>query len=265
VAAFLMFFREAFEASMLCSILATYLILIGQRDRIRDIWTGVFAAVVASLIAGVAIYSTVHNYEGTPLELQIEGISYFLAFGMLTYMAVSMKKNGNLVEELESRIDSAIKTGSKFAIVGFTFLAVFREGLEMVVFMIPLTSITDPVLNIVLGVLGIISGSVTGYLIYVLGKKINVKYFFNLSTFLLVIFAAGFLVSGIGEFQQLGWLPFGNETLWDTSSILSSDSAVGHLLHALVGYTDKPTSLQVISYVVYLVLIGISSVVRKRT
>ncbi|MED4968328.1 FTR1 family protein [Parageobacillus toebii] len=159
MAAFLMFFREAFEASMLCSILATYLILIGQRDRIRDIWTGVFAAIVASLIAGVAIYSTVHNYEGTPLELQIEGISYFLAFGMLTYMAVSMKKNGNLEEELESRIDSAIKTGSKFAIVGFTFLAVFREGLEMVVFMVPLTSITDPVLNIVLGVLGIISGN----------------------------------------------------------------------------------------------------------
>jgi high-affinity iron transporter len=259
-----MFFREAFEASMLCSILATYLILIGQRDRIRDVWTGVFAAIIASLMAGVAIYSTVQNYEGTSLELQIEGISYFLASGMLTYMAISMKKNENL-EELESRINSAIQTGSKFAIAGFTFLAVFREGLEMVVFMIPLTSITNPVLNIVLGVLGIIVGSVTGYLIYALGKKINVESFFNLSTFLLVIFAAGFFVSGIGEFQQLGWLPFGNETLWDTSSILSSDSAAGHLLHTLVGYTDKPTSLQVIGYVVYLALIGILAIVRKRS
>ncbi|GAJ40826.1 FTR1 family iron permease [Saccharococcus caldoxylosilyticus] len=265
MAAFLMLFREAFEASMLCSILATYLILIGQRDRIRNVWTGIFAAIIASLIAGVAIYSTVQNYEGTSLELQIEGISYLLAFGMLTYMATSMQKNENLKEGLESRIDSAIKTGSKFAIAGFTFLAVFREGLEMVVFMIPLTSITNPVLNIVLGVLGIIAGSVTGYLIYALGKKINVKYFFNLSTFLLVIFAAGFLVSGIGEFQQLGWLPFGNETLWDTSSILSSDSAAGHLLHALVGYTDKPTSLQVIGYVVYLALIGILAIARKRS
>ncbi|MGA9174232.1 MAG: FTR1 family protein, partial [Thermoactinomyces sp.] len=129
--------------------------------------------------------------------------------------------------------------------------------------MIPLTSINNPVLNIVLGVLGIMVGSVIGYLIYALGKNINVKYFFNLSNFLLVIFAAGFLVSGIGEFQQLGWLPFGNETLWDTSSILSSDSAAGHLLHALAGYTEKPTSLQVISYFVYLVLIGIMSIVRK--
>jgi high-affinity iron transporter len=179
-------------------------------------------------------------------------------------MATWIKKNENLKEELESRIDSAIKTGSKFAIVGFTFLAVFREGLEMVVFMIPFASITNRVLNIVLGVLGIMVGSVIGYLIYALGKKINVKYFFNLSNFLLIIFASGFLVSGIGEFQQLGWLPFGNETLWDTSSILSSDSAVGHLLHALAGYIDKPTSLQAISYFVYLTLIIILSIVRKQ-
>jgi high-affinity iron transporter len=82
-----MFFREAFEASMLCSILATYLIQIGQRDRTRDVWSGIFAAIIASLIAGVAIYSKVHNYEGTSLKLQIEGISYMLTFGMLTYMA----------------------------------------------------------------------------------------------------------------------------------------------------------------------------------
>jgi high-affinity iron transporter len=46
---------------------------------------------------------------------------------------------------------------------------------------------------------------------------------------------------------------------------LSSDSAAGHLLHALVGYTDKPTSLQVISYVVYLALIAIWTKVQKRT
>jgi high-affinity iron transporter len=260
-----MFFREAFEASMLCSILATYLIQTSQRNRIRDVWTGIFAAIIASLIAGVAIYSTLHNYEGTSLELQIEGISYLLAFGMLTYVAAWIKENENLKEELESKIDSAIEMGSKFAIAGFTFLAVFREGLEMVVFMIPLTFITNPVLDIALGVLGIMVGSVLGYLIYALGKKINVKYFFNISTILLVIFAAGFLVSGIGEFQQLGWIPFGNETLWDTSSILSSDSAVGHLLHALAGYTDKPTILQVISYFVYLALIGILVIVRRRT
>ncbi|PLS17453.1 hypothetical protein CVD28_12960 [Bacillus sp. M6-12] len=80
----------------------------------------------------------------------------------------------------------------------------------------------------------------------------------------LVIFAAGFLTSGIGEFQHLGWFPFGHATLWDTSSFLSSESVTGHMLHALIGYTDKPTVLQGLGYVVYLSIIGVLTLKRKK-
>lgn len=264
MAVFLMSFREAFELAMLCSIVATYLIIIGQRDRIRDVWTGIGAATISSIIFGAIIYVTLQHYNGTSLELKIEGISFFLTFSILTYMATWIKKHENVNEELKLKVDTALKTGSKFAIIGLIFLIVFREGIEMVVFMIPLASISEPILNIVLGILGIMCGGFIGYLIYALGKKINVKYIFTILPILLIIFAAGFFVGGIGAFQELGWLTFGNHIIWDTSSIIGSKSTAGHLLHGLAGYTDRPTTLQVFGYFIYLVLVGITLVIRKR-
>jgi high-affinity iron transporter len=36
--------------------------------------------------------------------------------------------------------------------------------------------------------------------------------------------------------------------LWDTSPWLPQDGIVGRVLHALIGYTDRPTELQLITY-----------------
>ena len=41
--------------------------------------------------------------------------------------------------------------------------------------------------------------------------------------------------------------------LWDSSGFLPQDSLIGRLLHTLIGYTDRPTELQVIAYVATLV------------
>ncbi|OMP68336.1 hypothetical protein BTO28_02390 [Domibacillus epiphyticus] len=83
-------------------------------------------------------------------------------------------------------------------------------------------------------------------------EKMNLKHFYNISTFLFVLFAGGFLVSGIGEFQHLGWPSFVKEILWDTSKILNIESEMGHLFHSLFGYTDRSTMLQVTGYIIYL-------------
>jgi high-affinity iron transporter len=38
------------------------------------------------------------------------------------------------------------------------------------------------------------------------------------------------------------------QRLWDSSGWLPQDSVVGRLLHTLIGYTDRPTELQLVAY-----------------
>ena len=40
-----------------------------------------------------------------------------------------------------------------------------------------------------------------------------------------------------------------DRTVWDTSWLLSEGSLFGHLLHTLIGYTERPTELQIVAYI----------------
>lgn len=255
LASFLIFFRESLEASMICSIMLAYLKQIGRRDRFKDVWIGIWAAVVVAIVGGIMVFSTLRNYDGSHLQTKIEGATYFIACGVLTYMTFWMKKQGkNLKKELYAKMDTAMTTGSIFAIAFIAFITVGREGLETVVFMIAIAFNINPIFLTIGAVIGILAGLVLSYVIYVLGRRIHLKHFFDVMGILLMLFAAGLLADGIEDFQQLGWLP-GEHALWNTTSLLSEDSTFGDILHSFFGYADSPTALQVIVYVGFLVIV----------
>lgn len=255
LASFLIFFRESLEASMICSIMLAYLRQIGRRDRFKDVWFGIGGAIVVAIVGGFVVFSTLRNYDGSNLQSKIEGITYFIAAGVLTYMTFWMKKQSrNLKHELHAKMQVALTTGSIFAIAFIAFITVGREGLETVVFMIAIAFHNSPVLLAIGAGIGIISGLALSYAIYVLGRRINLKSFFDTMGALLMLFAAGLLADGVEAFQELGWLPFLQHPLWNTASFLSEDSTFGDILHSFFGYADSPTSLQVLLYVLYLIL-----------
>ncbi|QSO45847.1 FTR1 family iron permease [Alicyclobacillus mengziensis] len=255
LASFLIFFRESLEASMICSIMLAYLKQIGRRDRFKDVWIGIWSAVAVAVIGGVVVFSTLRNYDGSDLQTKIEGTTYFIACGVLTYMTFWMKKQGkNLKNELHAKMNAAISTGSIFAIALIAFITVGREGLETVVFMIAIAFHTNPSMLAMGAAVGVLAGLILSYVIYVLGKRINLKHFFDVMGTLLMLFAAGLLADGIEDFQQLGWLP-GEHALWNTTSILSEDSTFGDILHSFFGYADNPTALQVIFYVCFIAIV----------
>ncbi|MED1203508.1 FTR1 family iron permease [Heyndrickxia acidicola] len=251
---FLIFFRESLEASMICSIMLAYLNQIGKRNRFKDVWIGIWAAIAVAVIGGIVVFSTLRNYDGSNLQTKIEGITYFIACGVLTYMTFWMKKQGrNLKKELHAKMDSAISTGSILAISFIAFITVGREGLETVVFMIAIAFHTNPLMLVLGALLGVIVGLILSYVIYFMGRTINLKYFFDTMGTLLMLFAAGLLSDGIENFQELGWLP-SEHALWNTASLLSEDSTFGDILHSFFGYADSPTPLQIFFYVGFLVV-----------
>ncbi|MCY0900984.1 MAG: FTR1 family protein [Firmicutes bacterium] len=255
LASFLIFFRESLEASLICSIMLAYLKQIGRRDRFKDVWFGIGAAIVVASLGGWVVFSTLRDYDGSRLQNQIEGSTYFIAAGVLTYMTFWMKQQSrNLKKELQARMDVALTNGSLFAIALIAFITVGREGLETVVFMIAIAFQTNPILLTIGAAVGVIAGLSLSYVIYILGRRVNLKHFFDAMGALLMLFAAGLLADGVEAFQQLGWLPFASRPLWNTASVLSENTTAGDILHSFFGYAQSPTGLQILLYVTYLLI-----------
>lgn len=240
---------------MICSIMLAYLKQVGRSDRFRDVWIGVGAAIVVAVVGGVVVYSTLRNYDGSDLQTKIEGITYFIACGVLTYMTFWMKRQGrNMKKELHAKMEAAMSTGSILAIGLIAFITVGREGLETVVFMIAIAFHTSTLLLALGALVGIVAGLILSYFIYVAGKRVNLKHFFDVMGTLLMLFAAGLLANGIEDFQGLGWLP-AQHALWNTATWLSENSTFGDILHSFFGYADQPSAMQVSLYVVYIVVV----------
>ena len=80
-------------------------------------------------------------------------------------------------------------------------------------------------------------------------------YFFTVTNWLVTLLAAGMASQLVGYLQQAGIITVLDETVWDTSAILSERSVVGRVLHTLIGYADQPTAIQVIAYVAVIAFI----------
>jgi len=269
VAGFLITMRESIEAALIIGILLTYLSKVGQKKLRRDIWLGTIAAIIVSIGAAMLFYFVLGGFE--QYEEIIEGFAMVIAALILTWVIIWMMKTGkNIKGELEDRIELTISREKRFGLVFLAFISVLREGIETVLFMVGVVTVETNVWAIIWSsIAGIAVSVVIGIALFWSGQKINLKHFFNITSVILIIFAAGLFAHGIHEFQEIGW--FGSENfffqkvVWDTSAILNdSTMEFGKFLRALVGYQDKPTWLELISYVVYLIGTSIAVILIRR-
>jgi len=260
---FVIFFREGIEASMIVAILLSYLNRLGQRRHFRDVLWGVAAALVLVLVGGVSAFELVRHYEGSNVQTYFETATFLVAATALTYMTFWMQRHARSIgEELERRSDLALSTGARAGLGLLAFQAVGREGLETMVFTLAIvfasskqagTPIHGNLLLLGAG-LGLALALCVAFAIYRMGAKLNLRRFFQVLGVLLMIFAAGLLADAVENLQQLNWLPFGREVLWNSTGLVSEASNTGDVLHSLVGYADRPTLLQVALWTAYVAL-----------
>lgn len=254
-ATFVIFLREGIEASMIVAVLLAYLDKIGQRRHYRDVLAGVGAALVLAGTAGVVIYLTIRSYEGTTVQTVFETVTYLVAATVLTYMTFWMRRHSRTIStELRDRTDAALSGRARGGLFLLAFQAVGREGLETVVFTLAIVFSTSTAGAMTGAGAGLVGALILAFFIYRLGKRINIGAFFTVLGALLMVFAAGLLVDAVEDMQQLGWLPFLSHPLWNTGTLLSEDSALGDILHSFFGYVSRPTPLEVVVWMVYVVV-----------
>ncbi|MHB8329701.1 MAG: FTR1 family iron permease [Acidimicrobiales bacterium] len=255
VATFVIFLREGIEASMIIAILLAYLDRIGQRRHFIDVLSGVGAALVLAGAGGVAAYFTIRTYAGSRVQTIFEASTYLLAAAVLTYMTFWMRNHSRTISsELRARTDSAMSTGARRGLFLLAFQAVGREGLETVVFTLAIVFSTSTRGALLGAALGLVAALGMAFAIYRLGKQVNVAVFFRVVGALLMVFAAGLLVDAVENLQRLGWLPFLTHPLWNSTGLLSENSAFGDVVHSFFGYVSRPTVLELVVWTAYIVL-----------
>jgi len=264
LATFVIFLREGIEASMIVAILLAYLERIQQRRHFRDVFIGVVLAVILAGGGGVAAYYFIGSYDGSNVQTIFETITFVVAAMILTYMTFWMLRNARTISaDLQKRAERAMSRGERLGLGLLSFQAVGREGLETAVFTLAIVFAAQhqgvrgfagsPQGELIGAALGLTAALVLAYGMYHLGKRINLGRFFTVLGAVLMLFAAGLVADTVENLQQLGWVTVGSQTLWNTSHELSEASSIGDVFHSLFGYADRPTVLQAVCYLTYLV------------
>jgi high-affinity iron transporter len=255
IAAALLAFREGLEAALILGIVLSVLRRVGRRDQEKMVWLGAGLAVLLSLAAGVGLYALGISFEGQAEEI-FEGLAMLFAAGVLTWMIFWMDRQGqNIQAELEQDVRRAAAGGGKWAIFSLAFLAVLREGIELALFLTAATFTATAAATVIGGLLGLAAAVLAGWLIFATTTRLNVRAFFQVTSILLIFFAAGLVAHGVHELNEAGWVPAVVEHVWDMNPVLDENSGVGQILKALFGYNGNPSLTEVVAYVGYWIVV----------
>ena len=253
--AFLIMLREGIEAALIVGIVAGFLKQSGHSRLMPKVWLGVALAALMCLGIGYGIHSATGEIPQKEQEFVV-GVIGLVAVAMLTYMILWMKKAArSMKQQLQDSVQMALNRGNGqgWALVGMAFLAVAREGLESVFFLLAVFQ-QSPTWSMPVGaVLGLLTAVVIGALIYQGGMRLNLAKFFRWTGAFLIVVAAGLVAGSLRALHEAGVWNHLQEVVFDSSKYLHEDSPLGVLLGGFFGYTDHPTQGEVLAWLLYLV------------
>ncbi|MFH2038977.1 MAG: FTR1 family protein [Chloroflexota bacterium] len=257
LAGFLLSLREGLEAALVIGIVLAALRKTERPGLMPVIWQGLGTAVAASLVAGLLLDWLGAEFDGWAEQI-FEGITMLAAAILLTWMIFWMKRQAvDQKKNLESGISQAAQQSNRQALFWLSFLAVGREGLELVLFLIA-TKLSNGAIQTYLGaLLGLTTAALLGWMLFTSSKRLRLDQFFLVTNILLIFFAAGLVAHGIHEFNEAGIIPALVDPIWDINPLLSEKLPLGQMLTALFGYNANPSLSETLAYLAYFLGVGI--------
>ncbi len=253
-------FREAMEAGLIVGIVlaATE----GVRGRGRWIAGGIAAGVAgASLVAAFAAALS-NAFEGAGQEVFTAAILCFAVL-MLSWHILWMSRHARAMAAELRQVGQAVRLGQRSlaALAVVVAVAVMREGSEVVLFLygVVVATHTGAVALATGGAAGLAMACATSWLLYRGLVIIPLHRLFQVTNGLIALLAAGMAGQAAAILHSADLLPGWGEQLWNTSFILADDSFLGRSLHALVGYSARPSGIQVAAWIATLTVLVVAS------
>ena len=259
IASFFLSLREGLEAALIVGVLVGALKKINRPKFQSSIWLGTGLAIGVSIVVGLILNVLGASFEGRAEQI-FEGIAMLSAAAILTWAILWMQSQARAAsKKLEADVQEAVLKGSKTALFTLAFLAVIREGVELAFFLTATAMNADAVQVLFGAALGLGTVVVLAILLFKSLIRLNISKFFQVTSVILILFAAGLAAHGIHEFNEAGIIPAVIEHVWDINHIIDENSIAGLLLKALFGYNGNPSLTEMIGYGLYFVILWIAS------
>ncbi|MBX6395894.1 MAG: FTR1 family iron permease [Alicyclobacillaceae bacterium] len=206
----LILLREGLEAMLVVVALLAFLRRSGHSDKQSWVWGGVGAGIVVSMMLAVLVQVLFTSGTFGTNNALIGGWTALFAAVMLLYVSYWLHSNASIAkwqQYIREKTDRALARGSLVSLAVLSFLAIFREGTETVLFYIGLAPS--------IGIGGLLAGlaigaamlAVIGGLMFIAGLRIPVRPFFLISSVLVFYLCYKFVGVGINHLQAAGILP----------------------------------------------------------
>lgn len=255
IPAFIILFREVLEIAIIITIIlaATH----GVPARNRWIGIGIGGGLIGSVIVAIFANNISNAMEGVGQEIFNAGV-LGVAVLMITWTVVWMQSHGRALSTKIKQVGKAVSEGEipLYSLAVVVSLAMWREGAEIVMFMTGILSTSqESFFSIITGGLaGAFTAATIGFLLYFGLMKLSTKHLFSVSGWLLILLACGMSSQIASYLNAADMLPaFGQ--MWDSGWLLQQDSLLGKILHAMLGYSERPSGVQLIFYSATFVII----------
>jgi high-affinity iron transporter len=202
--------REGLEALLVVTALLAFV----NKSKVNKgkgwIWSGVSVGLLISVVIAIVVKFVFASGAFGSNNALIAGWTGVITSVMLLYVSYWLHRQSHISEWqqfIRSKSETALHTGKLISLGFISFLAVFREGTETVLFFIGMVnqiSIQDLLLGLLIG-FGILA--VIAYLIIIIGVKLPVRPFFMVSSVIVFYLCLKFTGMGIHSLQLAGLLP----------------------------------------------------------
>jgi high-affinity iron transporter len=194
----LILLREGLEGLLIIATLLAFLKKMDQSSQQKWIWIGVAGGILASALLAVFINIIFSKITAASSREYIEGIIGILAVVMMISVGAWLHKKSSIEnwnKYVKQQMQQAIAKGSLISFAVISFLSVFREGAETIIFYTGITPYIS-VQQLVIGIgLAVIILAILGFGIIYYSVKIPIHVFFKVATF--VIYFLAFKMLGI--------------------------------------------------------------------
>ncbi len=188
----LILLREGFEALLIILALATFLERAGQKRMRKWIYAGALAGVLLSACAAILMSTIFHSATIDTSRELMEGYIGLLAAAMMVGVGIWLHSKSSVASwnrYISKQMGNAISSGSVFAMATVSFLSVFREGAETIVFyagIVPNIETSQFILGILVALFVL---AIFALVLFKASGKIPIHKFFAVATVLIYVLA----------------------------------------------------------------------------
>lgn len=206
VTAFGLLVREGLEAILVIVAIVAYLIKTDNKNLLKGVYVGSFAAILASIALAWVLQEWMGEQSGVAREL-LEGWTMFLAVAVLFYVSNWMLSKADTIaweRYISGKVQQSIDRRSHWTLIFAAFIAVMREGAELILFY--QASFTGGMSDPVYILYGIAAGVAVLVAVWIAFRYFSVrlplKAFFLFTSILLFVMCVSFMGKGVQELTE---------------------------------------------------------------